>query len=346
MNQSNIYLPAEWEKQDGILLSWPHSSSDWQPILDEVEPSFAAIARYICESQALIIICHDQEHQMDITQKLLAAQTNIDAIKWLHHPCNDTWCRDYGPISISHNGTFKALNFQFNGWGNKYDSDLDNAVNEHLKAEQFIKSELESINLVLEGGSIESDGLGTLLTTSNCLLADSRNPTLNRQEIENKLKQTLGFERILWLESGYLSGDDTDSHIDNLARFCNEDTIAYCACSNPDDIHYDALQAMKTELEQFRTRSGKPYNLIPLEMPAPVFDDEQRLPASYANFLITNDYILLPFYDESKDEIVRQQLQDVFKTRKVVGIPCRSVIKQYGSIHCLTMQLPAGVMAN
>lgn len=337
--QTKITFPAEWTQQDAILLCWPHINMDWQTILQEVETAFDEISFHISTHQALIIIAHDETHQEQIQQRLQSINANLKNIKWLIHTNNDSWCRDFGPITILNNSTPIALDFEFNGWGEKYPFEFDNATNQALTKQKLLQCKSQSLPFILEGGSIDSDGEGTLLTTSQCLLSDKRNPRLNQQEIEEQLKLHLGASRILWLNNGHLEGDDTDSHIDNLARFCNNDTIAYTYC-NEDDEHYASLSAMKIELEQLTTSKGKPYHLIPLNIPKAIYDDNQRLPASYVNFLITNKLVLMPTYNDEQDAINISQLQAVFNDREVIGIDCSSIIKQAGSIHCLTMQLP------
>ena len=204
---------------------------------------------------------------------------------------------------------------------------------------------MQACEFVLEGGSIDTDGEGTLLTTTACLLTESRNPQLDQQQIEMRLKTELGVTRILWLQHGFLAGDDTDSHIDMLARFCAPDTIAFMQCDDPGDEHFESLAAMAQELRQFRTRDGQPYRLIGLPLPAAIYNSVgQRLPASYANFLIINDAVLVPQYNDRSDEIVLKRLAACFPDRQMIGIPCRALIEQYGSLHCLSMQFPDGVL--
>lgn len=339
--QTKTVLPAEWSPQDAILLCWPHKSMDWHSLLDKVEPVFEQIADNICRHQALILIAHDKNHQTAINQRLIQKKIKTTNIKWLLHPNNDTWCRDYGPITVFQKDRCTALNFTFNGWGEKFDHYHDNITNQKLQLESLLNCDMETIDLVLEGGSIESDGLGTLLTTRQCLLSPKRNTQLSQQQIETKLTEHLGCDRVLWLTQGYLEGDDTDSHIDNLARFCNPTTIAYASCDDKTDTHYDSLKAMESELKAFVTKDNDKYSLIPLAIPKPIFDDGQRLPASYANFLITNQHVLVPTFDDPQDTINIEKLQSVFSDREVIAISSKELIKQSGSIHCLSMQLPA-----
>lgn len=337
--QTKVTLPAEWSFQDAILLCWPHVNMDWQPILHEVEITYDEIAYQICLYQTLVIIVHDETHQKDIQQRLTLKGADINNIKWLTHTNNDSWCRDFGPITVLNNNSPVALDFEFNGWGQKFAFQFDNATNQQLKKNQILNCNIESIPFVLEGGSIDSDGESTLLTTTQCLLSNKRNPSYNKEDIEQELSTHLGSSRIIWLNNGQLEGDDTDSHIDNLARFCNSNTIAYASCDESDD-HYQSLHAMRLELEQLKTTSGEAYQLIPLNIPQPLYYEGQRLPASYVNFLITNKLVLMPTYNDKQDAINLSKLQSVFTDRKVIGIDCSSIIKQSGSIHCLTMQLP------
>lgn len=337
--QTKITLPAEWSFQDAILLCWPHSNMDWQPILQKVEKAFDEMSYHISQHQTLIIIAHDKTHQQAILQRLKINNSNMDNIKFLTHASNDNWCRDFGPISIIKNNTPIALNFEFNGWGEKYPFQFDNETNLALKRHHLLSCEMQTIPFVLEGGSIDSDGEGTLLTTSQCLLTETRNPSFSKEAIEQELITRLGVTRIFWLNHGQLNGDDTDSHIDNLARFCNTNTIAYANCDETDE-HHTSLHAMKLELDNLRTTDGKPYYLIPLNIPKAIYDGQQRLPASYVNFLITNKQVLMPTYNDEQDNINLAQLQSVFTDREVIGIDCSDIIKQSGSIHCLTMQLP------
>ncbi len=204
---------------------------------------------------------------------------------------------------------------------------------------------METPGLILEGGSIESDGRGTILTTAECLLSRNRNPHLDRGGLERELSQRLGVDRVLWLEHGYLAGDDTDSHIDTLARLAPDDTILFVACDDRTDEHYGALACMRTELERLRTRDGRPYRLLPLPWPQARFDEEgQRLPATYANFLVINGAVLVPTYDDPADAAALAAVEQAFPDREIVGIDCLPLILQHGSLHCVTMQLPKGVL--
>ncbi|MHB8472543.1 MAG: agmatine deiminase family protein [Gammaproteobacteria bacterium] len=341
----NRTLPAEWAPQSGVMLIWPHRHSDWAPLLDRVEPVFASIARAVSQHERVLIVCFDDAHARHVKDVLTRAGALMDRIRLHCVASNDTWARDHGPVTVLENGQPRLLDFIFNGWGGKFDATLDNRMTARLhSAGAFGASALRAIDLVLEGGSIESDGAGTLLTTAQCLLTPTRNPQYDRSDIEGCLRQILGVERFLWLEHGYLAGDDTDSHIDTLARFCSIDTIAYVTCDDPGDEHYVELKAMEAELAAFRTHDDKPYRLVPLPWPQACFDgDGRRLPATYANFLIINGAVLMPSYDDPADGRALANLATCFPDREFITIPCLPLIQQYGSLHCVTMQLPAGV---
>ncbi|MDD4922858.1 MAG: agmatine deiminase family protein [Bacteroidales bacterium] len=336
----NILFPPEWFPQSAVQLTWPHEGTDWADMLEEVTPCFVHIAREILKRENLIVVCQDAVK----VQELLGTE-NKDRLFLYELPSNDTWARDHGGISVFVDGVPCLYDFTFNAWGMKFPSNLDNQLTFSLYGERAFNPDVEYVNqmpFVLEGGSLESDGEGTLLTTAECLLSVNRNDYLSEEEVEAYLIEQFGLKRVLWLRHGYLAGDDTDSHIDTLARFCDAQTIAYVAPGEEDDEHTEELRLMEEEIRAFRTPDGKPYRLIELPMADPVFDKEERLPATYANFLIMNGAVLLPFYGSPKDELARQKLQQAFPDREIVGINCLPLLHQHGSLHCLTMQFPDG----
>jgi agmatine/peptidylarginine deiminase len=238
-----------------------------------------------------------------------------------------------------------VLDFQFNGWGLKFASDKDNLITERLHRGGHLFGELRNCrNFTFEGGSIESDGEGTLLTTSECLLSPNRNATMSRNDIEKYLLDTLGARQLLWLDYGYLAGDDTDSHIDTLARLCPNNTILYVKCDDEADEHYEALRLMEEQLKTFRTLNGEPYRLIALPMARPAFEDDERIPATYANYLVMNGAVLVPIYGTDLDAIALEQVGKAFPDREIVGVDCQALIRQHGSLHCVTMQYPSIVL--
>ena len=333
-------LPAEWFPQSAVQLTWPHAGTDWAPILKEVIPCFVSIAQEIMKREKLVVVCPDAS---EVKEQLGAFDE--ERVRFVELPTNDTWARDHGGISVFDPLGPMVYDFVFNGWGMKFAANKDNLITRNLYQSGVFAEEIQLVNMapfVLEGGSIESDGRGTLMATAECLLSVNRNEYLQREEIEHYLKDVFGVKRILWIENGYLAGDDTDSHVDTLARFCSEDTIAYVKCEDESDEHYDELRAMEEEIKAFRQENGEPYRLVPLPMADEVVWEGERLPATYANFLIINGAVLLPFYNSPKDEEARKVLQAVFPDREVIGVNCLPLIKQHGSLHCVTMQYPEG----
>jgi agmatine deiminase len=336
-------LPAEWEIQDGVLLAWPHNGSDWSPILDEVRPVFAEIIRQVTRFERVLLTT---PNVVDTRNFLTDAGVDMTRVAIHEIPSNDTWARDFGPITVMFNGKPVLLDFGFNGWGLKFPANFDNLISKRLKEQGAFAPNLQTIGLIMEGGSIESDGIGTILTTSACLFSPNRNPQLDRSEIEQAMASLLGTQRILWLNHGFLAGDDTDSHVDTLARICPQNVIVYVACDDERDEHYGELKLMEEELKAFKAPDGSPYRLIPLPWPKPCFGDmAQRLPATYANFLVINGAVLVPTYrDKEKDALAMERIGQAFPGREIIGIDCLSLLKQHGSLHCVTMQLPEGVL--
>jgi len=336
-------LPAEWEPQDAVLLGWPHEKTDWADTLELVLPTFTRIAREISRFEPGIIPAPDPDM---VYSQLKEAGACMDRINIFAVPTNDTWARDFGPITVFQNGTPILLDYCFNGWGLKFPACHDNQITARLHTAGLFNGTLrETPGIVLEGGSLESNGTGSILTTGTCLLEANRNPQFNRAELEQVLSSQLGAEQVLWLEHGYLAGDDTDSHVDTLARLAPDNTIIYQSCDDPDDEHYVELKAMEKEISALRTLDGQPFRMIPLPWPEACFGtDGHRLPATYANFLILNGAVLVPVYGSSRDDSALDIIRCVFSDRETVAIPCRQLIEQHGSLHCVTMQIPQGVL--
>jgi agmatine deiminase len=334
-------LPAEWEAQSGILLAWPHTATDWAELLELVEPVYINIIKEITRFQPCVVATPDPK---SVLERLEAAGIPCDRVHLYPIQTNDTWTRDFGPVTVLDENRPILLDFGFNGWGLKFASNLDNQVTRLLhESGAFGDIERRTIGMVLEGGSLESDGCGTLLTTAECLLNPNRNPHLNREEIEEQLQHLLGAEQVLWLENGYLKGDDTDSHIDTLARLCPNNTILFQGCDDENDEHYSPFIAMVDELKRFRTRNGAPYRLLPLPWPQPRYEGNDRLPATYANFLVINGAVLVPTYDDPRDQVALDIVAKAYPDREIIGIDCLPLIRQHGSLHCITMQIPEGV---
>ncbi|MDR2929108.1 MAG: agmatine deiminase family protein [Cytophagaceae bacterium] len=337
---NTICFPAEWTEQDAVLMALPHKATDWADMLGEVQNCFWEIINAITKHDEPVILLVPDRQNFDEAKHRFSEKVCPVIV-----PTNDTWARDFCPVFIYKDGVPVCLDFKFNGWGLKFAADKDNLISGTLACRNIFSEKSgyrNLLNFVLEGGSLESDGEGTLLTTAQCLLSPNRNGEWNRPQIETYLKEHLGLSRILWLNSGFLEGDDTDSHIDTLARFCDTETITYVKCSSPNDIHFEALANMEDELKKFCTPAGKPYRLLPLPMAEPVFFDGERLPATYANFLIVNKAVLVPTYNSPLDDEAIKIISSAFPDRKVVGVNCNALIKQHGSLHCVTMQLPKG----
>lgn len=340
-------LPAEWATQSGAMLTWPHAHSGWGKHSADAEQTFCEIAYHIAAYEQVLINCYDGRHRDHILSQLHRNGVNLDKIHIHLRPTDDAWVRDHGPITLFEDGEPVILDFTFNGWGNKYPSARDDALTRAMYESGCFRpgAGYDNVGFVLEGGSIDSDGHGTLLTTESCLLAKNRNPGFNKADVEKRLKELLGIDRVLWLKNGLIIGDDTDGHIDTLARFCSPDTITFMSCNRANDAHYPILQAMAYELATFVNRAGESYQLVPLPAPAAIHDSQgERLPASYANFLIINDAVLTPNYQDPADYDANQALQHCFPNHKIIDINCTSLIQQRGSLHCVAMQLPAGIL--
>ena len=365
---------AEWEPQRMVQLTWPHKDTDWAPILPEITAVYEEMAREITKREPLLVVA--PEGTPNLPSSISHHPSSI-----IHLPTNDTWARDHGfitveetithqPSALTHQpssispqpsalnpppSALRLLDFKFNGWGEKFEAKLDNDINRHLYDQGMVHGNYEDhLDFVLEGGSIESDGKGTIFTTTCCLMAPHRNQPLSQAEIEARLKEYLGAERVVWLNHGSLIGDDTDGHIDTLARICPNDTIIYTG----GDADHPDLTLMEEELKALRTMDGKPYRLLKLPLPRPIYDppvaegteadgsvvnddivDSDRLPATYANYLIINGAVLVPTYAQPDlDAEAMRIIGEAFPDREIIGIDCRAVIKQHGSLHCCTMQ--------
>ncbi len=332
-------LPAEWAPQSSVMLTWPRADGDFGKHFAEVERCFIEIAAAISRFQRVHI--NYGLAPEPLRTRLGTAGAALEKIRIVEVASDDVWARDHGPITVLRDGKFVHLDFTFNGWGGKFSAERDNQITRTLAKLKALDAPVETMDFVLEGGGIESDGLGTLLTTERCLLAPTRNPQFTQQQIEAKLKNWFGLQRVLWLKHGDLLGDDTDGHIDTIARFCDASTIAYQACTDSNDPHHAMLRDMESELKTFRQLNGKPYQLVPLPLPGAIHDDSgRRLPAGYANFLILNGAVLVPIYKDANDAEALSLLRGCFPNREVIGIDCRPLIQQYGSLHCVTMQIP------
>ena len=330
-------LPAEWEPQSAVQLTFPHAGTDWSDMLTSVLPCFVEIAVTISRFQKVLVVCQNKSETADLLKGAVSENVILVEVD-----SNDTWARDHGGITVETNEGYRIVDFVFNGWGLKFPAYKDNLITGSLYNIGVFQASYEHGGLVLEGGGIESDGEGTLLSTTECMLSPNRNPHLNEADIEAHLKDCFGVKQVLWLRHGYLAGDDTDSHIDTLARFCSTDIIAYIQCNDPEDEHFDALKKMEAELKALRKSNGEPYQLVPLPWPDACYaPDGHRLPATYANFLLINGAVLVPTYQVRQDAAALAIFRTIFPDREVIGIDCRPLILQHGSLHCVTMQYPA-----
>lgn len=375
-------LPAEWEPQSAILIAWPHVGTDWAERLGEVEETYIALVQAITRFQPVVICVADDDVETYAEMRLRSNRVDMARVRFVTAAYDDTWLRDSGPVTLV-SGTghpaaartspvrhmseqahlesvdseaahpcaetaahrFTLLDFRFTGWGGKFEASRDDELVGVLAAQGlFADARVQRIDFALEGGAIDTDGAGTLLTTWTCL--HERHPQATREQLSARLAQSLAQDRVLWLDHGYLEGDDTDAHVDTLARFAPDDAIVFQACDDPADTHHAELQAMAAEIAALRTRDGRPYRLFPLPWARPILDGGRRLAASYANFLILNGAVLMPAYDDPADAAAAAVLAQAFPGREIVPVPCRPLIWQNGSLHCITMQLPAGVLAD
>lgn len=349
----DFFMPAEWYPQSGIEIVWPNEDTDWKPYLADITKTYVEMANAITRHELLLIVCNDTESVRNLLVKSLQKE-QMNNIIFRQMEYNDTWARDTGPITFIPTTKDKGfevaghiLDFRFNGWGEKFASDKDNAINARLHYQSTFHAAIENhSDFVLEGGSIDYDGDGTLFTTSSCLLAPHRNVPADKEHIEKQLRKIFGFaERIAWIDYGQLAGDDTDGHIDTLVRCAPSHTLLYIGTDDTEDEHYQELKAMEEQLQGLRTRHGKPYRLMKLPLPDAIYDDGERLPATYANFVILNGAIMVPTYGQpEKDKEAKRIIKEAFPDREIIGIDAQTAIRQHGSLHCLTMHFPEGIL--
>jgi agmatine/peptidylarginine deiminase len=316
----NIRIPAEWEEQESILVVFPTTHKDWQHSIKEIQKSYVNFINAIRKYQKCIIICDEPK----ILDKYFNDFKNIQIV---NISTNDTWIRDFGAIDFFEDDKIKSYNFIFNAWGDKFTSNLDNEFNK-----KFSTTELVDIDFILEGGSIDSNGNGVMLTTSRCIFNKNRNAHLSKEEIINKIKSLFGLNGLIILNHGALVGDDTDSHIDTLARFIDKDTIAYVKCYDKNDKHYEELNLMEDELKKTR------YNLVAIPLPKAHYFNDHRIPATYLNFVFINNALILPTYnDEINDKIAYDILSKYFQNKKIICVDASIFIREHGSLHCASM---------
>ncbi len=336
-------MPAEWAPHRGTWLSWPHKEASWPGKFAPVPDLFAGMIGQLVPHEEVHINVAGPDMESDARDVLARAAVPATRVFFHHIPTNDAWCRDHGPTFIERGRAGAReqaiVDWGFNAWGGKYPPfDLDDVVPARIGAELGLP--VFTPGIVMEGGSLDVNGVGTLLTTESCLLNPNRNPVLSRADIERHLRDYLGVRHVLWLGDG-IEGDDTDGHVDDLSRFTDPHTIVTVIEDDPSDANYEPLQDNFARLRTMRDQDGAPFRLVALQMPRRLEHDGQRLPASYANFYIANGVVLLPTYDPDTDEIARSALQELFPSRRVVGIDCTDLVWGLGAFHCVTQQWPA-----
>ena len=336
-----MFAECEPNALDCVLLVMPHADSDWAAYLDEAQDCVRNIAQAVAVDTDCVVVLPPHAQGAQNPLGALATHPRVHA---LFAPTNDTWARDFAPLCVQKGDSLALLKYRFNAWGEKFESALDNELAFALDAQGLWRCPLVPSERVLEGGSIEHNGAGTLLTTTSCLLHQKRNPHLSKARIEEWLCAALGAQQILWLTHGFLKGDDTDCHIDNLARFVDSKTIVYVHCEDKNDEHYESLQKMREELRAFRDCAGNPFALVALPFCEPLYYEGERLPASYANFLMLQNRILLPTFGSERDKEAQRILQQ-HTGREVVPIDCRVLLRQHGGLHCMSMQFVRGAIA-
>ncbi len=333
-------LYPEWYPQSAVLIAWPDQHTDFATILDSIEKTYVDVVSAITRYQTVIIAVRDQQLKTHVIKRLATHQINPSQVIYVIIAYDDIWVRDIAPIAVQHNHSTQLLCFQFNAWGNQYPCHDDARFAQRFAASQVLQAPVKTSNLILEGGAFDSNGLGELLTTASCIY-DHRRNQLDKSSIQQKITKALNTDRLIVLEHGQLVGDDTGGHIDTLARFCSSDIIAYTSCDNSNDVHYQSLKQTLNQLKQLRTAQNKPYKLIALPLPSTIFNnDQQQLPANYANFLIINNAVLVPQYRDPNDTTAINRLGKCFPQRDMIPIDSLHLISQFGSVHCMTMNYP------
>lgn len=338
---SGYSFPAEFAPHRATWLSWPHKEASWPGKIHTIYPYYAEFIKWLAKSERVCINVSDIAMQQFATQHLHTAGVNMDQVDFFHFPTNDAWCRDHGPAFLINPDAAQkkmVVDWNYNAWGNKYPPfDLDDVIPTRI-AEHFGLPVVHP-GIVMEGGSVEFNGAGTLLTSTACLLNPNRNPSLNQEKIEWFLHQYYGVKQVLWVDDGIV-GDDTDGHIDDTVRFVNEDTVLTVVEADRNDENYELLQANLRQLKAMRLLNGKQLTIVELPMPDAVVYEEQRLPASYANFYIANKYVIVPTFRCTKDDLALKIIQECFPNREVIGIDSTEIIWGLGSFHCLSQQEP------
>ncbi|PST82398.1 agmatine deiminase [Pedobacter yulinensis] len=333
-------FPAEWGRQEAMWLSWPHKEASWPGKIDKIYAPYCRFIRAVSEGQKVRINVKDAAMEQFAREQLAKEAVPAEAVEFFYHETNDAWCRDHGPAFLTDGKGGKAVvDWGYNAWGGKYPPyDLDDVIPTRIAAHFGLP--VYHPGIVMEGGSVDFNGAGTVLTTTACLLNENRNPALSKEEIETYLKEFYGQDQVLWLGDGIV-GDDTDGHIDDITRFVSEDTVLTVVEENPEDENYAILQENLETLKTFRLPDGRPLKIVELPMPAAVIYEDTRLPASYANFYIANEVVVVPVFNDANDARALKIIQSCFPDRKVIGIDSVDLIWGLGSFHCLSQQEPA-----
>ena len=338
-------LAPEWERQDAIIIVWPYIPSDWKSNLNAVEKTYLKLSNHISQKQRLIIAANNQAHTSHIFEHLEDNRVNIDKIEIIVVPTTDTWIRDFGPIAITSESCTYIYDFKFDAWGQKYQCDLDNSFNKKFIKALNLSSKYVQINQVLEAGNIEINGKGEMFTSQSCFKRNMKIAPVNFLDLENHFLDWFGATKIFWIDTNPLIGDDTDGHIDNLIRYCSDDIVIYASKGHKNDANNNSLTKLRKQLETIKLNHCKNLELVPLPLPDPIIKSEIQLPASYANFLITNHFVFVPVFNDKQDQYTLKILDELFLSREIIEIDCTTLIQQYGGIHCATMQISEGLLA-
>lgn len=340
----SLRLAPEWARQDAVILVWPHAYSDWHSQLEAIEKTYIELSRYISRQQKLIMVAYNPAHQLYIRKTLSNHDIKQENVIFIDIATNDTWVRDYGPITVESDIGLTMLDFKFNAWGNKYTHDDDDAFNKQFKQKINNKLLIKDIDFALEAGNLEINDLGILLCSSSCFTHKSHEQEISLCSLEHDFENWFGCSRVLWIDDVILNGDDTDGHIDTLARYCTDDIVVYTAVGNNFDPNNEALNALSTQLKKIQQSESTIFELVPLPSPKPIFNDGNQLPATYANFLICNDFIFVPVFNDQQDNYALKTIDELFPGHEIIDIECNTLIQQYGGIHCSTMQIPEGFL--
>lgn len=346
---TSYQLAPEWARQDAVILVWPHKFSDWGKsengyLLGKIEKTYIELCHYIARNQKIVLVAYDQFHFEHIQFILSSNNIDLKNITFIEIASNDTWVRDYGPICVQGKSGPTILNFSFDAWGGKYSHEKDNIFNTKLKELLNLNSELLDIATVLEAGNIEVNNNGCLLSSSDCFKRNNIITHTDLPSLEKKFREWFGCEQIFWINTIQLAGDDTDGHIDNLVRFCTDEIILYSAPNSPKDINKISLTSLAKQLQNIKLQQSNNFELIPLQLPTPISNNTNLFPASYVNFLITNNNVLVPVFNDKHDNQALKIIDECFPSHEIIDIESTALIQQLGGIHCATMQIPYGFL--